>query len=92
MEGPIQFSSRLLALTGSVEALHEILQLPTALRSCPALRTALAVDAAFREGNAARLFRLLRTLPYLQSCAVQCHVGHARRRALARLSRALSSP
>ncbi|XP_036115827.1 SAC3 domain-containing protein 1 [Molossus molossus] len=77
---------------GSVEALHEVLQLPAALRSCPALRTALAVDAAFREGNAARLFRLLRALPYLQSCAVQCHVGHARRRALARLAHALSTP
>ncbi|XP_070283550.1 SAC3 domain-containing protein 1 [Myotis yumanensis] len=77
---------------GSVEALHSVLQLPAALRSCPALRTALAVDAAFREGNAARLFRLLRTLPYLQSCAVQCHVGHARRRALACLNRALSTP
>ncbi|XP_066108081.1 SAC3 domain-containing protein 1 [Saccopteryx bilineata] len=76
---------------GSVEALQEVLQLPTALRSCPALRKALAVDAAFREGNAARLFRLLRTLPYLQSCAVQCHVGHARRRALACLARALST-
>lgn len=77
---------------GSVEALHEVLQLPAALRSCPALRTALSVDAAFREGNTARLFRLLRTLPFLQSCAVQCHVGHARRRALARLARALSTP
>ncbi|KAJ1066195.1 hypothetical protein K5549_018386, partial [Capra hircus] len=76
---------------GSVEALHEVLQLPAALRSCPALRTALAVDSAFREGNAARLFRLLRTLPYLQSCAVQCHVGRARRGALARLARALST-
>ncbi|XP_036286327.1 SAC3 domain-containing protein 1 [Pipistrellus kuhlii] len=77
---------------GSVEALHSVLQLPAALRSCPALRTALAVDAAFREGNAARLFRLLRALPYLQSCAVQCHVGRARRRALACLARALSTP
>lgn len=69
-----------------------MLQLPAALRACPALRTALAVDSAFREGNAARLFRLLRTLPYLQSCAVQCHVGLARRQALARLARALSTP
>ncbi|XP_057584206.1 SAC3 domain-containing protein 1 [Hippopotamus amphibius kiboko] len=77
---------------GSLEALHEVLQLPAALRSCPALRTALAVDSAFREGNTARLFRLLRTLPYLQSCAVQCHVGRARRGALARLARALSTP
>lgn len=92
LEGFIPFSSRLPALTGSVEALHEVLQLPAALRSCPALRTALSVDAAFREGNTARLFRLLRTLPFLQSCAVQCHVGHARRRALARLARALSTP
>lgn len=75
-----------------MEALHEVLQLPAALRSCPALRTALAVDSAFREGNAARLFRLLRSLPYLQSCAVQCHVGRARRGALARLARALSTP
>uniref|UniRef100_A0A452TQZ7 PCI domain-containing protein n=1 Tax=Ursus maritimus TaxID=29073 RepID=A0A452TQZ7_URSMA len=80
------------ALTGSVEALHEVLQLPDALRSCPALRRALAVDSAFREGNAARLFRLLRILPYLQSCAVRCHVGRARRGALARLARALSTP
>ncbi|ELW65094.1 SAC3 domain-containing protein 1 [Tupaia chinensis] len=77
---------------GSAEALHEVLQLPAALRACPPLHTALAVDAAFREGNTARLFRLLRTLPYLQSCAVQCHVGLARRRALARLARALSTP
>lgn len=84
-------SCGLLTLPGSVEALHEVLQLPAALRSCPALRTALAVDSAFREGNAARLFRLLRTLPYLQSCAVQCHVGRARRGALARLARALST-
>ncbi|XP_037694396.1 SAC3 domain-containing protein 1 [Choloepus didactylus] len=77
---------------GSTAALHEVLQLPAALRACPSLRRALAVDAAFREGNAARLFRLLRTLPYLQSCAVRCHVGHARRGALARLARALSTP
>ncbi|XP_043437586.1 SAC3 domain-containing protein 1 isoform X1 [Prionailurus bengalensis] len=77
---------------GSVEALHEVLQLPAALRSCPALRRALAVDSAFREGNTARLFRLLRILPYLQSCAVQCHIGRARRGALARLARALSTP
>ncbi|XP_004478630.1 SAC3 domain-containing protein 1 [Dasypus novemcinctus] len=76
---------------GSVAALHEVLQLPAALRACPPLRTALAVDAAFRESNAARLFRLLRTLPYLQSCAVRCHVGRARREALARLARALST-
>lgn len=79
-------------LSGSVEALYEVLQLPAALRACPPLRTALAIDAAFREGNAARLFRLLRTLPYLQSCAVQGHVGHARRAALARLAHALSTP
>lgn len=79
-------------LSGSVEALHEVLQLPAALRACPPLRTALAIDSAFREGNTARLFRLLRTLPYLQSCAVQGHVGHARRVALARLARALSTP
>ncbi|XP_047548594.1 SAC3 domain-containing protein 1 [Lutra lutra] len=77
---------------GSMEALHEVLQLPDALRSCPALRRALAVDSAFREGNTARLFRLLRVLPYLQSCAVRCHVGRARRGALARLARALSTP
>ncbi|GAB1302087.1 SAC3 domain-containing protein 1 [Apodemus speciosus] len=77
---------------GSVEALQEVLQLPAALRACPPLQTALAVDAAFREDNHARLFRLLRTLPYLQSCAVQEHIGHARRRALARLARALSTP
>ncbi|XP_076971896.1 SAC3 domain-containing protein 1 [Tamandua tetradactyla] len=77
---------------GSTEALHEVLQLPAVQRACPSLRTALAVDAAFREGNAARLFRLLRSLPYLQSCAVRCHVGHARRAALARLARALSTP
>ncbi|XP_045153220.1 SAC3 domain-containing protein 1 [Echinops telfairi] len=77
---------------GSLEALYEILQLPAALRACPPLHTALAVDAAFREGNAARLFRLLRTLTYLPSCAVQGHVAHARRGALARLARALSTP
>ncbi|KAM4845944.1 SAC3 domain-containing protein 1 [Thomomys bottae] len=76
---------------GSVEVLREILQLPASLRACPPLRRALAVDAAFREGNAARLFRLLRTLPYLQSCAVQGHVGRARREALARFARALST-
>ncbi|XP_004596914.2 SAC3 domain-containing protein 1 [Ochotona princeps] len=77
---------------GSVEALWEILQLPADVRAGPGLRLALAVDAAFREGNTARLFRLLRTLPYLQSCAVQGHVGRARREALARLARALSTP
>ncbi|XP_052617240.1 SAC3 domain-containing protein 1 [Peromyscus californicus insignis] len=77
---------------GSVEALQAVLQLPATLRACPPLQTALAVDAAFREGNHARLFRLLRTLPYLQSCAVQGHIGSARRKALARLSRALSTP
>ncbi|KAM9660449.1 SAC3 domain-containing protein 1 [Trichechus inunguis] len=77
---------------GSVEALHEVLQLPATLRACPPLRTALAVDAAFREGNTARLFRLLRTLSYLASCAVHGHVAHARRGALARLARALSTP
>ncbi|XP_008837110.1 SAC3 domain-containing protein 1 [Nannospalax galili] len=77
---------------GSVEALQEVLQLPAELRACSTLQNALAVDAAFREGNDARLFRLLRTLPYLQSCAAQGHVDHARRRALARLSRALSTP
>ena len=92
LEGLIPISSQFPALAGSVEALNEVLQLPAALRSCPALRTALAVDAAFREGNAARLFRLLRALPYLQSCAVQCHVGPARRRALACLASALSTP
>ncbi|KAM6159411.1 SAC3 domain-containing protein 1 [Rhynchocyon petersi] len=77
---------------GSVEALHQILQLPAVLRACPALSKALAIDAAFREGNSARLFRLLRTLPYLPSCAVQGHVARARRGALARLARAFSSP
>uniref|UniRef100_A0A8C2YUP1 SAC3 domain containing 1 n=1 Tax=Chinchilla lanigera TaxID=34839 RepID=A0A8C2YUP1_CHILA len=76
---------------GSTEALREVLQLPAALRACPALRMALTVDSAFREGNTARLFRLLRSLPYLQSCAVQGHVGHARRLALARLTHALST-
>uniref|UniRef100_A0A8C5L7S4 SAC3 domain containing 1 n=1 Tax=Jaculus jaculus TaxID=51337 RepID=A0A8C5L7S4_JACJA len=76
----------------SEEALHEVLQLPATLRACSPLRTALAVAAAFREGNAARLFRLLRTLPYLPSCAVQGHLSHARRAALARLSQALSTP
>lgn len=90
--GRTSIAALLPALTGSVQALHEVLQLPAALRACPALHTALAVDLAFREGNAARLFRLLRTLPYLQSCAVQCHVGHARRQALARMARALSTP
>ncbi|XP_021120267.1 SAC3 domain-containing protein 1 isoform X1 [Heterocephalus glaber] len=85
-------SSQLPILSGSTEALCEVLQLPATLRASPALRMALAVDSAFREGNTARLFRLLRTLPYLQSCAVQGHVGHARRLALARLTRALSTP
>ncbi|EGW12257.1 SAC3 domain-containing protein 1 [Cricetulus griseus] len=78
--------------SGSVEALQEVLRLPATLRACPPLQTALAVDAAFREGNHARLFRLLRTLPYLQSCAVQGHIGYARRKALACLARALSTP
>ena len=82
----------LLGFIGSVEALQEVLQLPAALLACPPHKTALAVDAAFREDNHARLFRLLRTLPYLQSCAVQEHIGHARRKALARLARALSTP
>ncbi|XP_036619544.1 SAC3 domain-containing protein 1 [Trichosurus vulpecula] len=77
---------------GSVEALHQVLLLPRGLRSCPALRQALAVDAAFREGNAGRLFRLLGALPYLASRAVQRHVGPARRRALAALARALGTP
>ncbi|XP_044541144.1 SAC3 domain-containing protein 1, partial [Gracilinanus agilis] len=77
---------------GSVEALNQILLLPRGLRSCPALCEALAVDAAFREGNAARLFRLLRALPYLPSLAVQRHVGPARSRALAALARALGVP
>ncbi|XP_043825516.1 SAC3 domain-containing protein 1 [Dromiciops gliroides] len=77
---------------GSGEALHQVLLLPPGLRSCRALRQALAVDAAFREGNAARLFRLLRALPYLPSRAAQRHVGPARRRALAALARALGTP
>ncbi|XP_006861142.1 PREDICTED: SAC3 domain-containing protein 1 [Chrysochloris asiatica] len=77
---------------GSLEALHEVLQLPATLRACPPLRTALAIDAAFREGNTARLFRLLRTLTYLPSCAVHGHMAQARRRALTRLARALSTP
>ncbi|KAM5248463.1 SAC3 domain-containing protein 1 [Ctenodactylus gundi] len=77
---------------GSPEALREVLQLPATLRACPPLGMALAVDMAYREGNIARLFRLLRTLPYLQSCAVQGHVGHVRREALARFACALSTP
>ncbi|XP_006901588.1 PREDICTED: SAC3 domain-containing protein 1 [Elephantulus edwardii] len=77
---------------GSMKALQEVLQLPAALRAYPALRTALAIDTAFREGNTARLFRLLRTLPYLPSCAVHGHVAQARRGGLARLARAFSSP
>lgn len=85
-------ASSILVCIGSVEALQEVLQLPAALRACPPLQTALAVDSAFREDNYARLFRLLRTLPYLQSCAVQEHIGYARRKALSRLSRALSTP
>ncbi|XP_027711796.1 SAC3 domain-containing protein 1 [Vombatus ursinus] len=76
---------------GSVEALHQVLLLPPGLRSCPALRRALAVDAAFREDNAVRLFRLLGALPYLPSRAAQRHVGSARRRALAALARALGT-
>ncbi|XP_074087219.1 SAC3 domain-containing protein 1 [Macrotis lagotis] len=77
---------------GCPEALHQVLLLPPSLRSCPALRQALAVDAAFREGNAARFFRLLAALPYLPSLAAQRHVGPARRRALAALARALGTP
>ncbi|XP_068922418.1 SAC3 domain-containing protein 1 [Petaurus breviceps papuanus] len=77
---------------GSGEALRQVLLLPPGLRSCPALRRALAVDAAFREANAGRLFRLLGALPYLPSRAAQRHVGPARRRALAALARALGTP
>ncbi|XP_072495187.1 SAC3 domain-containing protein 1 [Notamacropus eugenii] len=77
---------------GSGEALHQVLLLPRALRSSPALRRALAVDAAFREANAGRLFRLLGALPYLAGRAAQRHVGPARRRALAALARALGTP
>uniref|UniRef100_G3UEF8 SAC3 domain containing 1 n=1 Tax=Loxodonta africana TaxID=9785 RepID=G3UEF8_LOXAF len=66
------------------------LQLPATLRAArPCAQP--GVDSAFREGNTARLFRLLRTLSYLPSCAVCGHVA-CRRRALARLARALSTP
>ncbi|XP_028917010.1 SAC3 domain-containing protein 1 [Ornithorhynchus anatinus] len=77
---------------GSPEARQQVLQLPQSTRRHPAVRRALAVDAAFCEGNSARLFRLLGALPFLPSCAVQRHVGPARRRALARLARALGTP
>ncbi|XP_038620842.1 SAC3 domain-containing protein 1 [Tachyglossus aculeatus] len=77
---------------GSPEARRQVLQLPPSMRTHPAVQRALAVDAAFCEGNSARLFRLLRALPFLPSCAVQRHVGPARRGALARLARALGTP
>ncbi|XP_054839205.1 SAC3 domain-containing protein 1 [Eublepharis macularius] len=76
---------------GSLDALWQILQLPSHIRASPELSTARAINLAYLEHNFARFFRLARELPYLLSCALHPHVAGARRLALLTFSHGFSS-
>ncbi|XP_042198631.1 SAC3 domain-containing protein 1-like [Callorhinchus milii] len=64
---------------GSMKALHYALLLSDHIRDSPCMKSALAVNRAFTEGNYVRFFRLCRRLPFLASCALHRHIGHSRR-------------
>ncbi|KAK6468291.1 SAC3 domain-containing protein 1-like [Huso huso] len=76
---------------GSLHALHHTLQLPEPVRSSAPVRLAASVSRAYLEGNLVRFFRLLRSLTFLQSCAVHRHLPRCRQEMLLFYSHGYSS-
>ncbi|MGH0185341.1 UNVERIFIED_CONTAM: hypothetical protein FKN15_017526 [Acipenser sinensis] len=76
---------------GSLHALHHTLQLPEPVRSSGPVRLAASVSRAYLEGNLVRFFRLLRSLPFLQSCAMHRHLPRCRQEMLLFYSHGYSS-
>ncbi|XP_078412334.1 SAC3 domain-containing protein 1 isoform X1 [Cetorhinus maximus] len=67
---------------GSMKAVHHALLLTDHIRDSPAMKLAFGINQAFGEGNYVRCLRVLRRLPFLQSCALFRHVKLFRHRLL----------
>lgn len=76
---------------GSCRVMQHALELPTHVRSTPAVRLGLAVSRAFCERNPVRLLRLANRLDFLQGCALHRHLLVIRRQLLLLFSHAHSS-
>ncbi|KAI8503040.1 cell division [Branchiostoma belcheri] len=76
---------------GSHDALQHGLSLPKAIRQCQVVQVALQLHLAQLRGDFVQLFRLVRQLPYLHSCAVHRHLALQRSRALQVMNSAYSS-
>ncbi|XP_039622766.1 SAC3 domain-containing protein 1 [Polypterus senegalus] len=84
-------SLALLYNLGSAKALSYALQLPEGVRHAAPVQLAFSINRAFLERNFVRFFRLVRKLPYLQSCAIHRHLGCCQRELLRLYSQAYSS-
>ncbi|XP_071443430.1 SAC3 domain-containing protein 1 isoform X1 [Hetaerina americana] len=80
----------LISNLGDYEAIHRGIEKKTYLRTRD-FEIALAVSLAFWHGNYVRVFKLLKELPLLLSCAASLHVPAIRRRALKIMSISYSS-
>ncbi|CAH2325266.1 Hypothetical predicted protein [Pelobates cultripes] len=76
---------------GNMDTLNRALKLPRGVVDSPQVLIALAVNRAHLEGNWTRLFRLLRRLDCLQTCAFYRHLPNIRDRALRILTHAYNS-
>ncbi|XP_069783922.1 SAC3 domain-containing protein 1 [Narcine bancroftii] len=76
---------------GSDKAVHHALQLPSHIRESSEMKMAFAIHRALAEGNYVRCLRLVRCLPFLESCVVSRHIPMLRHRLLRAFSHGYSS-
>ncbi|XP_032902980.1 SAC3 domain-containing protein 1 isoform X1 [Amblyraja radiata] len=74
----------------SDQALHHALQLPSHIKDSPEMRTALGINRALTEGNYVRCLRAVRSLPFVESCAVYRHIASLQHRLLRAFSHGYS--
>ncbi|XP_051893967.1 SAC3 domain-containing protein 1 [Pristis pectinata] len=75
---------------GSDAAYHRALQLPAHIKDSPEMKMAFTINQALAEGNYVRCLRVVRRLPFLESCAVYRHIPMLRHRLLRAFSHGYS--
>ncbi|XP_072924582.1 SAC3 domain-containing protein 1 [Hemitrygon akajei] len=75
---------------GSDKALHRALQLPARIQDSPEMKVAFSINRALAEGNYVRCLRVVRHLPFLESCAIYRHISMLRHRLLRAFSHGYS--
>ncbi|XP_072099927.1 SAC3 domain-containing protein 1 isoform X2 [Mobula birostris] len=70
---------------GSIDA-----QLPARIQDSPEMKLAFSINHALAEGNYVRCLRVVRRLPFLESCAIYRHISMLRHRLLRAFSHGYS--